>query len=82
MDYLNRANGIITNANTMYNNASNMLPANTLRYPPVSNQGLLKETFYDPMNKSDWFLVFAMVIFLFMMLYWVYSKKKNESMLL
>lgn len=91
MDYLNRANSILTNANSMYNNTSNMFQGNALRYPPVTSQGyplapqqqgFLKETFYDSMTKYEWLLIILLIVFLFVMLYWVYSKRRNENLLL
>jgi len=89
MDYLNRANSVLTNTNSMYNNASNMMgnirqpppgyPMQNQVYPP--NHGI-KETFYDSMQPSEWWIVLVLLIILFIMLYWMYSKKQNENLLL
>lgn len=45
-------------------------------------QGFLKETFYDSMTKYEWLLIILLIVFLFVMLYWVYSKRRNENLLL
>jgi len=94
MDYLNRANGVLNNANTMYNNANNMMtnmrqpgfsqlapPQPSGRYPMQKhfyNNGI-KETFYDSMAPSEWWIVLVLLIAMFIMLYWLVGKKGKEA---
>lgn len=42
----------------------------------------IKETFYDSMQSSDWWIVLILLIVLFIMLYWMKSKTQNENLLL
>jgi hypothetical protein len=98
MEYLNRANNTLTNANRMYTDTNNMM--NTMRQPfggshmapppgyPMQNQFSypfnhgIKETFYDSVQPSEWWIILILLVVLFIMLYWMYNKKLNENMLL
>jgi len=95
MDYLNRANSVLNNANTAYNNANSMMnsmrqPGFSQLAPPQPGGGRypmqnqfynpgIKETFYDSMAPSEWWIVLALLIGLFIMLYWLVSKKGKEA---
>jgi hypothetical protein len=98
MEYLNRANNTLTGINRIQGEASNMMNtlrqpprvSNMMPPPdyPMQNQFYyplnqdIKETFYDPMQSSDWWIVLILLVVLFIMLYWMNSKKQNENLLL
>jgi hypothetical protein len=96
MDYLNRANNVRTNANTMYHNTNNMM--NNIRQPPNGlshasprqpmqnqlhpfNHGI-KETFFDSTTSSEWWIILLLLIGMFIMLYWLKKGKEGVDNLM
>lgn len=98
MEYLNRANNTLSGINRIHGETINMKNAlrqpvgvshmmpppdysmqNQFYYPRNPN---IKETFYDTMQSCDWWIVLVLLAVLFIMLYWMNSKKQSENLLL